>query len=156
MRLVVKIAGALLENDETVQVIARQIAEVARAGHEVLVVHGGGKIFTATLARMGISSRFVNGLRVTDRETRDAAIMVFAGLLNKKVAGGDFAGGSAGGGCERKRRDVPVGGADAGGRARRRAWLRRVPDGSECGILPFVVARWIGSSDFVHGTGGGR
>jgi len=87
MRMVIKIAGALLEREEDVQTLARQIAELARAGHELLVVHGGGKIFTATLERMGISSRFVSGLRVTDRETRDAAVMVFAGLLNKKVAG---------------------------------------------------------------------
>jgi acetylglutamate kinase len=87
MRMVIKIAGALLERDEDVQTLARQIAELARAGHELLVVHGGGKIFTATLARMGITSRFVNGLRITDRETRDAAIMVFAGLLNKKLSG---------------------------------------------------------------------
>lgn len=87
MRLLIKIAGALLENDETVRAIARQVAELARNGHELLVVHGGGKIFTSTLAKMGIESRFVNGLRVTDRETRDAAVMVFAGLLNKKVAG---------------------------------------------------------------------
>lgn len=87
MRILVKIAGALLERDEYVQKIARQIAELAREGHELLVVHGGGKIFTATLARLGIESRFVNGLRVTDRETRDVAVMVFAGLLNKKLAG---------------------------------------------------------------------
>jgi acetylglutamate kinase len=87
MRLLIKIAGALLERDEHVQSIARQITELARAGHELLVVHGGGKIFTATLARMGIESKFVNGLRVTDRETRDAAVMVFGGLLNKKLAG---------------------------------------------------------------------
>jgi acetylglutamate kinase len=87
MRMVVKVAGALLERDEDVQSIARQIAELSRAGHEILIVHGGGRIFTATLARMGIQSRFVSGLRVTDRETRDAAIMVFAGLLNKKLAG---------------------------------------------------------------------
>jgi acetylglutamate kinase len=87
MRLVIKIAGALLEREESVQTIARQIAELAHAGHELLVIHGGGKIFTATLERMGIASRFVNGLRVTDRETRDAAVMVFAGLLNKRVAG---------------------------------------------------------------------
>jgi acetylglutamate kinase len=87
MRMVIKIAGALLERDEHVQALARQITELARAGHEILVIHGGGKIFTATLARMGISSRFVSGLRVTDRETRDAAVMVFAGLLNKKLAG---------------------------------------------------------------------
>jgi acetylglutamate kinase len=51
------------------------------------VVHGGGKIFTATLKRMGIESRFVSGLRVTDRETRDVAVMVLGGLLNKRVAG---------------------------------------------------------------------
>jgi acetylglutamate kinase len=87
VRLVIKIAGALLEREETVQTIARQVCELAREGHELLVIHGGGKIFTATLARMGISSQFVNGLRVTDRETRDAAIMVFAGLLNKRLAG---------------------------------------------------------------------
>jgi acetylglutamate kinase len=85
--MVIKIAGALLERDEDVQTLARQITELARAGHELLVVHGGGRIFTATLARMGIESRFRNGLRVTDRETRDAAVMVFAGLLNKKLAG---------------------------------------------------------------------
>jgi acetylglutamate kinase len=87
MRLVVKIAGALLETNESVAMIARQVADLARNGHEILVIHGGGKIFTATLKRMGIDSKFVNGLRVTDRETRDVAVMVFGGLLNKKVAG---------------------------------------------------------------------
>jgi acetylglutamate kinase len=86
MRLVVKIAGALLEHEEYVQSIARQIVELAKEGHELLVVHGGGKLFTATLARMGIESRFVNGLRVTDRETRDVAVMVLGGLLNKRMA----------------------------------------------------------------------
>ncbi len=87
MRMVVKIAGALLDDAQSVQNLARQIAQLAQQGHELLVVHGGGKIFTATLKRMGIESRFVNGLRVTDRETRDVAIMVLGGLLNKRVAG---------------------------------------------------------------------
>ena len=87
MRLVVKIAGALLEEDAVVRSLARQITELAKNGHELLVIHGGGKIFTSTLARMGITSRFIAGLRVTDRETRDAAVMVFAGLLNKRLAG---------------------------------------------------------------------
>ncbi|HKW90230.1 MAG TPA: acetylglutamate kinase [Candidatus Acidoferrales bacterium] len=87
MRLVVKIAGALLEDDAVVRSLARQITELAKNGHELLVIHGGGKIFTATLARMGITSRFIAGLRVTDRETRDAAMMVFAGLLNKRLSG---------------------------------------------------------------------
>jgi acetylglutamate kinase len=87
MRLVVKIAGALLESSESVALIARQVAELAHKGHEILVIHGGGKIFTSTLKRLGIEIKFVNGLRVTDRETRDVAVMVFGGLLNKKVAG---------------------------------------------------------------------
>jgi acetylglutamate kinase len=86
MRTVIKLAGALLEDDAVVRSISRQVAELAKEGHEILVVHGGGKIFTATLKRLGIESKFVAGLRVTDRETRDVAVMVFAGLLNKKLA----------------------------------------------------------------------
>jgi len=86
MRLVVKIAGALLESDDAVQNISHQIAQLVADNHELLVIHGGGKIFTSTLKRMGIESQFVGGLRVTDRETRDIAVMVFAGLLNKKLA----------------------------------------------------------------------
>jgi acetylglutamate kinase len=86
MRTVIKLAGALLEDDAVVRSIARQVAEIAKEGHEILVVHGGGKIFTATLKRLGIESKFVAGLRVTDRQTRDVAVMVFAGLLNKKLA----------------------------------------------------------------------
>ena len=86
MRTVIKFAGALFEDDSTVRSLARQVAALSKEGHEILVVHGGGKFFTATLKRMAIESKFVGGLRVTDRETRDAAIMVFAGLLNKKLA----------------------------------------------------------------------
>src|SRR6202167_982150 len=87
MRLVIKLAGALLDDPSTLASIARQIATLEQEGHELLVVHGGGKIFTSTLQRMGIESRFVNGLRVTDRETRDVAVMVLGGLLNKRLAG---------------------------------------------------------------------
>lgn len=86
MRLVIKLAGALLEDAPAAQSIARQIAELAHEGHELLVVHGGGKAFTKALQQMGITSRFVSGLRVTDRATRDAAVMVLGGLLNKRLA----------------------------------------------------------------------
>ena len=86
MRIVIKFAGALLEDDATVRALARQVAALAREGHEILIVHGGGRLFTATLKRMAIESKFVAGLRVTDRETRDVAVMVFAGLLNRKLA----------------------------------------------------------------------
>jgi acetylglutamate kinase len=86
MRTVIKLAGALLEDDAVVRSLSRQIASIAKEGHEVLVVHGGGRLFTATLKRLGIESKFVSGLRVTDRETRDVAVMVFAGLLNKRLS----------------------------------------------------------------------
>lgn len=86
MRIVVKFAGALLEDAAMVQSLSEHVATLARHGHEILVIHGGGRLFTATLKRLGIESKFVAGLRVTDRETRDAAVMVFGGLLNKRLA----------------------------------------------------------------------
>lgn len=88
MRLVVKFAGALLEQpaEALYKSRAQQIAELARQGHRVLVVHGGGRTFTKTLTRLGIESRFVEGLRVTDADTRDVALMVLGGLLNKQLA----------------------------------------------------------------------
>ena len=86
MKIVIKFAGALLEDRETVKSLAKQVAELAKQGHQILAVHGGGRVFTATLKRMGIESKFVAGLRVTDRQTRDVAVMVFAGLLNKQLA----------------------------------------------------------------------
>jgi acetylglutamate kinase len=86
MRIVIKFAGALLEDSATVRLLSQQIAALARHKHEILVVHGGGRIFTATLKRLGIESKFVGGLRVTDKETRDAAVMVFAGVLNKQLS----------------------------------------------------------------------
>ena len=87
MRIVIKFAGALLEDGAQVRELAGHVARLAKHGHEILVMHGGGRIFTATLKRMGIESTFVSGLRVTDSETRDAAVMVFGGLLNKRLAG---------------------------------------------------------------------
>ena len=86
MKMVIKFAGALLEDAAAVKSLAEQVASLAKQGHEILVVHGGGRVFTATLKRLGIESKFVAGLRVTDRATRDAAVMVFAGLLNKQLA----------------------------------------------------------------------
>ncbi len=86
MKIVIKFAGALLEDAALVKDLATQVATLARHGHQILVVHGGGRLFTETLKRLGIESKFVSGLRVTDRETRDAAVMVFAGLLNKRLA----------------------------------------------------------------------
>ena len=85
MRIVIKFAGALLEDAGTVRELSGHIAALARDGHEILVVHGGGRLFTATLQRMGIESKFVCGLRVTDAETLEAVVAVLAGAVNKQL-----------------------------------------------------------------------
>ncbi len=85
MKLLVKLGGTLLDAAETRDALASQIASARAAGHEVVVVHGGGKQMTRYLAERGIESRFVNGLRVTSPETIDAVLKVFAGSVNHEL-----------------------------------------------------------------------
>ena len=85
MRFVVKLGGASLENKELLHSCGKAIAELVRDGNQVAVVHGGGVQLTKTLAAMGKKSEFISGLRVTDAETRDAALMVLAGRVNKSL-----------------------------------------------------------------------
>lgn len=84
MKIVVKIGGQSAEEQVRRRHLARQIAELSRAGHRVVVVHGGGKALTQVLQRLGIETEFHNGLRVTDGATRDVALMVLAGSVNKQ------------------------------------------------------------------------
>jgi acetylglutamate kinase len=84
MKLVVKIGGKALEESRLRRNVARQISALRRAGHSIVVVHGGGKLLTETLARLGIPTEFYQGLRVTDAPTRDVAMMVLAGIVNKQ------------------------------------------------------------------------
>lgn len=85
MKLVVKIGGAALDDKALLKKCARSIADLASEGHKVAVVHGGGAALTRTLAQLGKESQFINGLRVTDMETRDVALMVLAGQVNKQL-----------------------------------------------------------------------
>ena len=85
MTIVVKIGGAAIEDAATLRKCAQSIAELARDGHRVAVIHGGGSALTRMLERLGEKREFVDGLRVTDAETRDVALMVLAGVVNKKM-----------------------------------------------------------------------
>jgi acetylglutamate kinase len=84
MKLVIKIGGQGAEDPKGRKNLARQIAAIHRAGHSVVMVHGGGKVLTRTLERLGLATEFYQGLRVTDAATRDVAMMVLAGLVNKQ------------------------------------------------------------------------
>ena len=83
MKLVVKIGGAALDDRELVAKFARAIPDLCREGHKLVIVHGGGTALSRTLKQLGCETTFVKGLRVTDVQTRDVAIMVLAGQLNK-------------------------------------------------------------------------
>jgi len=85
MRYVVKLGGAGLESPALLKGCTRAIADLVADGNQVAVVHGGGVQLTRTLTQLGKKSEFVNGLRITDAETRDAALMVLAGKVNKKL-----------------------------------------------------------------------
>jgi len=85
MKYVVKLGGAALEDAKILQVCCKAIFDLVSDGNQVAVVHGGGVQLTRTLAQMGKKSEFVAGLRVTDAETRDAALMVLAGRVNKSL-----------------------------------------------------------------------
>jgi acetylglutamate kinase len=85
VKLLVKLGGTLLDAAETRDRLARQIAAARSAGHEITVVHGGGKQMTRYLTERGIQSTFVGGLRVTTPETLDAVLKVFAGTVNHEL-----------------------------------------------------------------------
>jgi len=85
MKFVVKLGGAALEKPELLQTCARSIAELVKDGNQAAMVHGGGVQLTRLLTQMGKKSEFVAGLRITDAETRDAAIMVLGGRVNKSL-----------------------------------------------------------------------
>jgi acetylglutamate kinase len=84
-RLVVKLGGSVLIDDALRQSLISQIAELHGTGHRVIIVHGGGKQIASLLDRLDISSRFHDGLRVTDRAIRDVAQMVLAGQVGKDL-----------------------------------------------------------------------
>jgi len=85
VRIVVKIGGTLLEEPQDRLRIAASLARQVQAGHQMLVIHGGGKQLTRYLEQAGIASRFVNGLRVTDAPSLDGVIKVFAGTVNHQL-----------------------------------------------------------------------
>jgi len=85
MKFVVKLGGAGLENPALLEGCTRAIADLVRDGNQVAVVHGGGVQLTRTLKALGKQSEFIAGFRVTDAETRDTALMVLAGKVNKTL-----------------------------------------------------------------------
>lgn len=80
--IVVKLGGATLGSHDTT---IEDLVYLQKQGRLLVVVHGGGKVGTEWLSRLGISTRFVDGERVTDKATLEVVTAVLAGLVNKEI-----------------------------------------------------------------------
>ena len=83
--IVVKYGGNAMINEELKNAVMGDLVLLALIGIKVVLVHGGGPEITDMLAKVGKKSEFVNGLRVTDKETVDIVQMVLAGKVNKSL-----------------------------------------------------------------------
>ncbi|NOX89386.1 MAG: acetylglutamate kinase [Calditrichaeota bacterium] len=79
---IVKIGGNIIDEPEKLKAVLNAFA---RLNEPKILVHGGGKKATEISNQLGIESRMVNGRRITDEQTLNVAIMVYAGLLNKNI-----------------------------------------------------------------------
>ena len=83
--VVIKYGGKAMINAELKSSVMDDIILLKCIGMNPIIVHGGGPDITATLQRLGIESRFVDGLRVTDEKTMEVVQMVLVGKTNKEI-----------------------------------------------------------------------
>ncbi len=98
---VIKLGGGAMGEAELVRLFARDVVLLNHIGINPVVVHGGGPQIGEMLERLKIKSEFIDGLRVTDKETVDVVEMVLSGSINKQIvtainAAGGFAVGLSG------------------------------------------------------------
>jgi acetylglutamate kinase len=81
--VVVKYGGSAMEDDALKKAVMGDVVLLTLVGVKIVLVHGGGPEISATLKKLGKESVFIDGLRVTDKETVEVAQMVLAGKVNK-------------------------------------------------------------------------
>ena len=83
--IVIKYGGNAMVDESLKHGFARDVVLMSLVGMNPVVVHGGGPQIGRVLERLGKEIRFVEGMRVTDRETMDVVEMVLGGLVNKEI-----------------------------------------------------------------------
>ncbi len=83
--IVIKYGGNAMVDEALKSSFARDVVLMKLVGMNPVVVHGGGPQIGKVLERIGKKSEFVQGMRVTDRETMDVVEMVLGGLVNKEI-----------------------------------------------------------------------
>ncbi len=84
--VVIKYGGHAMGDEESAKKFAADVVLLKLIGIHPIVVHGGGPQISDMLARAGVQSRFIDGLRVTDAPTMEIAEMVLSGAVNKQLA----------------------------------------------------------------------
>jgi acetylglutamate kinase len=83
--VVIKLGGHAMGDDAAMTAFARDVVLMRQVGVNPVVVHGGGPQINDLLARLGVTSRFVRGKRVTDAATVEVVEMVLSGLVGKRI-----------------------------------------------------------------------
>ena len=83
--VVIKYGGNAMINDELKQQVMEDIVLLWHVGVKIVLVHGGGPEINDLMKRLGKKAEFVDGLRVTDKETVDIVEMILAGKVNKSL-----------------------------------------------------------------------
>lgn len=83
--IVVKYGGNAMTSEELKQQVMEDIVLLSMVGIKVVLVHGGGPELSSLMQKLGKKPEFIDGLRVTDKETIDIAQMVLAGKINKSL-----------------------------------------------------------------------
>ena len=83
--VVIKYGGNAMISEELKAAVMQDVVLLSTVGIRVVLVHGGGPEISAMLKKIGKESRFVGGLRYTDRETMEVVEMVLAGKVNKTL-----------------------------------------------------------------------
>jgi acetylglutamate kinase len=85
--IVIKYGGHAMTNDDLKESFAQDVVLLKYVGMNPIIVHGGGPQIDEMLDKLGIRSRFVRGMRVTDQTTMQIAEMVLVGSINKEIVG---------------------------------------------------------------------
>jgi len=83
--IVIKYGGNAMTDEKLKHSFARDVVLLKLVGMDPVVVHGGGPQIDEVLKRVGKKGEFIQGMRVTDRETMDVVEMVLGGLVNKDI-----------------------------------------------------------------------
>lgn len=83
--VVVKYGGSAMVDEAIKETVIEDIVLMKLVGFKPVIVHGGGKEISTMLNRVGIKSKFLNGLRVTDKDTVEVVEMVLSGKVNKDI-----------------------------------------------------------------------